>query len=288
MKIGAVYPQTEACGDPRNVRAFGLAMESMGLDYVLAFDHVAGASHADRDPPLWGPYTEHDPFHDPMIMFAYLAGMTRRIEFVTGVLILPQRQTVLLAKQATDLDLLSGERLRLGIGTGWNYVEYEALGQHFETRGARMDEQVEFLRKLWAEPLLTFEGRFDRITRGNLNVRPSRQIPIWMGGFAEAAYRRAVRVGDGFIFATVAHADLEKAWGRTRELLAAAGRSEATFGRDYIPLRAAGAGDAADRLRRWRDSGGTHGAISPLDQGFTDIRQHIDFVGEALAKLRTE
>jgi probable F420-dependent oxidoreductase len=286
MRIGAVYPQTEAAGDPRNVRAFGVAMESMGLDHVLAFDHVAGANHADRDPPLWGPYTEHHPFHDPMVMFAYLAGMTQRIEFVTGVLILPQRQTVLLAKQATDLDLLSGERLRLGVGTGWNYVEYEALGQDFATRGARMDEQIDFLRKLWAEPLLTFEGEFDRITRGNINIRPSRQIPIWMGGFAEPAYRRAVRTGDGFIFATVAHADLEKAWGRTRELLAEAGRSEATFGRDYIALRSAGAEDAADRLKRWRDSGGTHGTISPLDQGFADIRRHIDFVGEVLDKLR--
>ena len=286
MRIGAVYPQTEAGGDPGNVRAFGLAMESMGLDHVLAFDHVVGASHADRDPPLWGPYTEHHPFHDPMIMFAYLAGMTQRIEFVTGILILPQRQTVLLAKQATDLDLLSGERFRLGVGTGWNYVEYEALGQDFHTRGARMDEQIDFLRKLWAEPLLTFEGRFDRIIRGNLNIRPKRQIPIWMGGFADPAYRRAVKMGDGFIFATVAYADLEKAWARTRELLGEAGRSEATFGRDYIALRTAGVEDAADCLKRWRDAGGTHGTISPLDQGFVDIQQHIDFVGEVLAKLR--
>ena len=285
MRIGAVYPQTEAAGDPRNVRAFGLAMESMGLDHLLAFDHVAGASHADRDPPLWGPYTEHDPFHDPMVMFAYLAGMTQKIEFATGVLILPQRQTVLLAKQATDLDLLSGERLRLGVGTGWNYVEYDALGQDFHVRGARMDEQIEFLRKLWAEPLLTFEGKYDRIVRGNLNIRPKRQIPIWLGGFTDPAFRRAVKVGDGFIFATRSHADLEKGWARTRELLAKAGRSEAAFGRDYIPLQVAGAEEAADVLKRWRDGGGTHGTISSLGRGFTDIQQHIDFVGEVRGKL---
>jgi probable F420-dependent oxidoreductase len=286
MRIGAVYPQTEAGGDPGNVRAFGLAMERLGLDHILAYDHVAGASHADRDPPLWGPYTEHHPFHDPMVMFAYLAGMTTKLEFVTGVLILPQRQTVLLAKQATDLDLLSGERLRLGVGTGWNYVEYEALGQDFATRGARMDEQIDFLRKLWSEPLLTFEGHFDRITRGNINVRPRRQIPIWMGGFSDPAFRRAVRAGDGFIFATVAYADLEKAWARARELLAQAGRAESTFGRDYIALRTAGAEEAADRLKRWRDAGGTHGTIASLDQGFTDIGQHIDFVETVLGKLR--
>jgi len=286
MRIGAVYPQTEAAGDPNNVRAFGLAMESLGLDHLLAFDHVAGASHADRDPPLWGPYTEHDPFHDPLVMFAYLAGMTRKIEFVTGVLILPQRQTVLVAKQATDLDLLSGERLRLGVGTGWNYVEYEALGQDFQVRGPRMDEQIDFLRKLWAEPLLTFEGKFDRIIQGNLNVRPKRQIPIWMGGFTDPAFRRAVKKGDGFIFATVTHADLEKGWARTRELLAQAGRSETTFGRDYISLRPATAEEAADHLNRWRDAGGTHGTISSLGRGFTDIQQHIDFVGEVLGKHR--
>jgi probable F420-dependent oxidoreductase len=286
MRIGAVYPQTEAGGDPRNVRAFGLAMESMGLDHVLAYDHVAGASHAERDPPLWGPYTEHDPFHDPMIMFAYLAGITQKLEFVTGVLILPQRQTVLLAKQATDLDLLSGERLRLGIGTGWNYVEYEALGQDFDTRGPRMDEQVDFLRKLWAEPLLTFHGRFDRITRGNLNVRPNRQIPIWMGGFADPAFRRAVRTGDGFIFATTAYASVETGWARIKQMLAEAGRAETGFGRDYIALRTAGAEDAADCLKRWRDAGGTHGTICPLDQGHFDIRRHIDFVGEVFGKLR--
>src|ERR1700730_15487306 len=127
MRIGAVYPQTEAGGDPRNVRAFGLAMESMGLDHLLAFDHVAGASHADRDPPLAGPYTEHDPFHDPFVMFAYLAGITERIGFATGILVLPQRQTALVARQAADVDLMSGGRLRLGVGIGWNYVEYQAL-----------------------------------------------------------------------------------------------------------------------------------------------------------------
>ncbi len=286
MRIGAVYPQTEAGGDPRNVRAFGLAMESLGLDHLLVFDHVAGASHADRDPPLWGPYTEHDPFQDPMIMFAYLAGLTQKIEFATGVLILPQRQTVLLAKQAAELDLLSGERLRLGVGTGWNYVEYEALGQDFHTRGARMDEQIDFMRKLWAEPLLTFEGKYDRIVRGALNIRPKRQIPIWMGGFTDPAFRRAVKLGDGVIFATRTHADLEKGWARIRELLAEAGRSEATFGRDYIPLQVAGAEEAADYLKSWRDDGGTHGTIASLGRGFSEIQQHVDFVGEVLAKLR--
>jgi alkanesulfonate monooxygenase SsuD/methylene tetrahydromethanopterin reductase-like flavin-dependent oxidoreductase (luciferase family) len=148
-----------------------------------------------------------------------------------------------------------------------------------------MDEQVEFLRKLWAEPLLTFEGKYDRIVRGALTIRPKRQIPIWMGGFTDPAFRRAARLGDGFIFGARTHADLERFWARTRQLLAEAGRSEATFGRDYFTLRAAGAEEVADDLKRWRDGGGTHGTISSLGRGFSDIRQHVDFVGEVLGKL---
>ena len=260
----------------------------MGLDHVLAFDHVAGASHADRDPPLWGPYTEHDPFHDPMVMFAYLAGMTQKIEFVTGVLILPQRQTVLLAKQATDLDLLSGERLRLGVGTGWNYVEYEALGQDFQTRGARMDEQIDFLRKLWAEPLLTFEGRFDRITRGEPQ-RPARAARSRSGWAASPIRPSDAPRGSATASSSrpVAYADPERCLGpHPRIAQPKPGRSEATFGRDYIALRPAGVDDAADCLKRWRDAGGTHGTIASLGRGFTDIQQHIDLWARSWASSR--
>src|SRR3984957_18542098 len=147
--IGVVYPQTELRGDPEAVRRIGRAVEDLGFDHLSAYDHVLGAVHADRNPPLTGPYTEHDPFHDPFVMFAYLAGITQRLQFVTGILILPQRQTVLVARQAADLDLLSGDRLRLGVGIGWNYVEYTALGQDFHARGKRLAEQVELLRRLW-------------------------------------------------------------------------------------------------------------------------------------------
>ena len=185
MKIGVVYPQIELGGDPQAVRQLGEAVENLGYDHLLAYDHVVGATH-DREPKLWGPYTDTDPFHDPFMMFAYLAGITQKIEFATGVIILPQRQTALVAKQVADLDLLSGERLRFGIGVGWNYVEYEALGQDFSTRGARADEQIELLRRYWSEPLVTFEGRFDRVDRGNILPRPRRKMPIWIGGFKES------------------------------------------------------------------------------------------------------
>ncbi|MGI9624702.1 MAG: LLM class flavin-dependent oxidoreductase, partial [Acidimicrobiales bacterium] len=172
MQVGATYPQTELRGDPEAVHRIGLAVEEFGYESLLAYDHVVGAEHADRDPELWGPYQESDPFHCPFMMFSYLAGITDNIDFVTGVIILPQRQTALVAKQTTDLDLLSGERLRLGVGTGWNYVEYEALGQNYDDRGPRLSEQIELLRRYWTEPLFSFEGEFDRITRGNINVRP--------------------------------------------------------------------------------------------------------------------
>ena len=174
LQVGVVYPQTELAGDPSAVRRIGRAVEDLGFDHLLAYDHVLGAVHADRTPPLTGPYTEHDPFHDPLVMFAYLAGVTERIGFGTGILVLPQRQTALVARQAADVDLLSGGRLRLGVGVGWNYVEYQALGEDFHTRGARQEEQIELLRRLFTEPVVDFAGRFDRVDRAALVPKPTR------------------------------------------------------------------------------------------------------------------
>src|SRR5882724_6879540 len=200
MEIGVVYPQIELRGDPDAVGRIGRTVEDLGFDHLLASDHVLGAVHADRTPPLTGPYTEHDPFHDPLVMFAYLAGITERIRFATGVLVLPQRQTALVGRQAADVDLLSGGRLRLGVGVGWSDVEYEALGQDFRKRGARQEEQIGLMRRLFTEPVVAFSGRFDRIDRAALVPKPARSIPIWLGGSGEAAYDRAARLADGFIF----------------------------------------------------------------------------------------
>jgi probable F420-dependent oxidoreductase len=197
MKFGVVYPQIELRGDPQAVHDIGVGVEALGYDHLLVYDHVVGAEHADRDPPLWGPYTEHDPFHEPLVMFGYLAAVTSRIELATGVMILPQRQTALVAQQAADADLLSHQRLRLGVGTGWNYVEYDALGQDFASRGTRLDEQIELLRRLWAEPLVTFEGRFDHVERACIYPRPLRSIPIWIGGFSEPLIGGAAGSGTG-------------------------------------------------------------------------------------------
>src|SRR5579859_3768844 len=225
MQIGAIYPQTELRGDPKALAAVGRAVETLGYDYLLMFDHVAGAVHEGRDPRLTGPYTEKHPFHDPLVSFAYLAGITSRIGFATGVLVLPQRQTVLVARQAADVDLVSAGRLRLGVGVGWNWVEYAALGQDFHTRGRRLDEQIGLLRRLWGASPLTFAGRFDQIDRAGLNPRPERQIPIYCGGYSEPAYRRAAKLADGFIFSGRLDTSALPGWTQIKDYLRAEGRS---------------------------------------------------------------
>jgi probable F420-dependent oxidoreductase len=284
VKIGAVYPQTELRGDPEAVRRIGLAVESLGYDYLLTYDHVVGATH-DREPKLTGPYTDQDPFHDPLMMFAHLAAITARIELVTGILILPQRQTVLVARQSADLDLLSGERLRLGIGLGWNYVEYDALGQDFSSRGRRAEEQVALLRRLWSEPLVSFDGEFDHVDRVSLNPRPTRLIPIWFGGSAEAAYRRAARIGDGFIL-NGAEQRATEGWARLEHHLQEAGRPVAQFGKEMVIGRQdASAQAVAARVRWCGEFGCTHVAIDTMGKGFTSAQAHIDFLGETRQRL---
>jgi probable F420-dependent oxidoreductase len=284
MKIGVIYPQTELQGDPEAVRRIGLATEELGYDHLLVYDHVLGATH-DREPKLTGPYTEKQPFHDPFVMFAYLAGITQRIELVTGILILPQRQTALVARQAADLDLLSHERFRLGIGIGWNYVEYDALGQDFHSRGKRVDEQVGLLRRLWSEPLVDFSGAFDRIDRAALNPRPRRVIPIWLSGFVDAALRRAALIGDGFIFADGA-VDAFEQLQRLRQLLKEAGRSDVGFGLHCNMIRAKTPEAVVETLSRWRDSGGTHASVVTMGQKFATTDQHIDHMKRVADAVR--
>jgi probable F420-dependent oxidoreductase len=280
MRIGITYPQNELRGDPEAIRRIGLAAEELGYDHLLAYDHVLGATH-DRKPKLTGPYTEKDPFHDPFVLFAYLAGITQRLQFVTGILILPQRQTVLVARQAADLDLLSGDRLRLGVGIGWNYVEYTALGQDFHARGKRLAEQVELLRRLWEEPLVDFKGSFDRVDRAALNPRPRRMIPIWFGGFAEAALRRAAALGDGFIFSGNG---LEQV-ARLKQFVREAGRREGDFGLQNN-IRAKRPQDVVDSILQWRDAGGTHASVLTMGQNFTSTDQHIDHMKAVADSLR--
>ncbi len=277
MKVGVVYPQNETHGDPLALHEIGLAIESLGYDSVLFYDHVVGAEHANREPPLWGPYTEAHSFHDPFVAFGYLAAITSRIELATGVMILPQRQTVLAAQQAADADLLSGGRLRIGVGTGWNWVEYDALNQDFATRGPRLDEQIVLMRELWAMPLVTFDGTFHSLDRCCINPRPTRQIPIWIGGFSEPAFRRGARLGDGFTFA----GDLDDClvgMARVRELLAENGRSDAGFGFEYTLTRARDAKSVIESTGRWQDAGGNGVSVLTQKIGFDSTAGHIDYL----------
>jgi probable F420-dependent oxidoreductase len=254
LQIGAVYPQIELGGDPGAVRQIGTGIEDLGFDHLLAYEHVLGAVHADRTPPLTGPYTEHDPFHDPFVMFAYLAGITRRIRFATAVLVLPQRQTALVARQAADVDLLSGGRLRLGVGVGWNHVEYEALGEDFRTRGARQEEQIGLLRRLFTEPVVDFTGRFDRVDRAALVPKPARSIPIWLGGSSDAAFERAARLADGFIFFGGEIDHVVDAWDRLRDRVAGLGRSVDDFGGDYVVLAQGSVSELTEQIEAWREA----------------------------------
>lgn len=285
MQIGVVYPQNELRGDPTAVRRIGRAVEDRGFDHLLAYDHVLGAVHADRTPQLTGPYTEHDPFHDPFVMFAYLAGITERIRFATGILILPQRQTALVARQATDVDLLSGGRLRLGVGVGWNHVEYEALGQNFRTRGARQEEQIELLRRLFTEPVVDFSGRFDRVDRASLVPKPTRPIPIWLGGSGEVAFDRAARLADGFIFFGGGIDHSVDAWKRLRDRVRGLGRSVEEFGADYVALPRGGVGDLTAEIDAWREAGGTHVSVVTMGLGLDSVDGHIDYLASVADAL---
>lgn len=199
MRFGAVFPQLEIGNDPAAIADFSRAVEAMGFAHLLAYDHVLGTTQAQfgKTKPR---YTYKDSFHEPFVLLGFLAGVTKRITLATGIIVLPQRQAALVAKQAAALDVLSGGRLRLGVGAGWNFVEYEALGMSFEGRGKVYDEQLDVLQKLWTKPLVRFKGKHHQITDAGLNPLPiQRPIPLWFGGQSDAAMRRVARWGEGWI-----------------------------------------------------------------------------------------
>jgi probable F420-dependent oxidoreductase len=264
MNIGAVFPTTEIGTDPGAIRDWVQTAESLGYSHVLTYDHVLGAEHARREPALGGPYTERDPFHEPMTLFAYMAGLTEKIELATGILILPQRQTVLVAKQAAEIDLLSRGRFRLGLGTGWNYVEYDSLGVPFEGRGKRLDEQVDLLRKLWQDSVIDFAGEYHRVERAGILPLPRPDLPIWFGGFTEVALRRAARVGDGFVFGTTA-TRMTGMLQRLREMLVAEGRDAENFPTEAVIDFSSSPSEWHADLEAWRKAGGTHLGLRAMD-----------------------
>jgi probable F420-dependent oxidoreductase len=275
MKIGAVFPHLEIGSDPVVVRDWAQTAEELGYSHILAYDHVLGAEHAGREPALWGPYTEESAFHEPFVLFGYYAGLTSKVDLVTGVIILPQRQTALVAKQAAEIDILSGGRLRLGIGTGWNYVEYDSLGENFHNRGKRQEEQIDVLRRLWAEPVIDYTGEHHRIERAGLKPLPGRQIPIWLGGFSDVAYRRAARLGDGFIFGGSTKDGLV-GLEQIRGYLDAEGRDPAEFGIEAMVNYQAGPDGWAAEVEAWREAGADYVSMRGMGAGLASPQAHID------------
>ena len=198
MRKGVVFPQTEIGSDQGAVIEYTQTAESLGYDHLLAYDHILGAN-ADSRPEWTGSYRHTDTFYEPITLFSFLSAVTSTLEFVSGIIILPQRQTTLVAKQAATLDVLSKGRLRLGIGIGWNEVEYEALGENFSNRGRRSEEQIDVMRKLWTNQLVTYEGKWHKITDAGINPLPTqRPIPIWFGGTSEIVVKRLSKIGDGW------------------------------------------------------------------------------------------
>ena len=278
MKLGVVFPQTEIGDEPAAIRAYAQGVEAAGFDFLSAYDHVLGHRPADRE--QWnrlGPYTDEHAFHEVFVLFAYLAAITTTLELVTEVLVLPIRQTVLVAKQAAEVDLLSGGRLRLGIGVGWNPEESRAMGINFRERGRRVVEQVELLRRLWSEDVVTMRGQFHDVAQGGLKPRRrGGSIPIWIGGAAPVVLQRAAAIADGFML----EHPLEEAAAVMQEI----NRLRRDRHRESLPfgfaarvhLRDGEVDDAIRRAKAWQEIGITHLAVETMDEGITDPGRHLD------------
>jgi probable F420-dependent oxidoreductase len=275
VKLGVVFPQTEIGDDPDRVAEFATTAESLGYDHIIAYDHVLGASTENR--PDWqGPYTDKSMFHEVFVLYGYLAGLTETLELVTAVLILPQRQTVLVAKQAASLDVICKGRLRLGIGTGWNEVEYEALNQDFSNRGQRSEEQIDVLRKLFREEVISYHGEWHSISEAGLNPLPvKRHIPIWLGGMAPQVIDRVGRIADGWF--PFFNPELEQQLASVRNTASQHGRNPDDIGIEVM----VGLGDAGpkqlDQLKALQDMGVTHSAVVTMNVGLSPD-QHIDAI----------
>jgi len=286
MQLGAVLPQTELGDDPTDLRRYVEGVAQLGFAHLAAYDHVLGADPAVHTG--WrGPYDIDTTFHEPFVTFGFVAALCD-LELVTSIVILPQRQTALVAKQAAEIDLLSGGRFRLGVGVGWNHVEYDALGEDFTTRGRREEEQIELLRRLWTERSVTFEGEFDRIVGAGLSPMPvQRPIPIWVGGSSDAAYRRIGRLADGW-FPQVPPGDrLDAARAVVAAAATDAGRDPAIIGMEGRASWQADGGleRALDHIGRWESAGATHLSLNTMGAGFGSVDEHLDALSAIAAEV---
>jgi probable F420-dependent oxidoreductase len=286
MRIGVVFPQTEIGADAGAIRAYVDAVGALGYAHVLAYDHVLGA-----DPQHYagwsGPYDVHSQFHEPFVLFGFLAGICS-LELVSGVLVLPQRQTPLVAKQAAAVDVLSQGRLRLGVGLGWNEAEYQGMGADFSTRGRRMEEQIALLRRLWTEPAVDFHGAQHQLDHVGIAPLPvQRPIPIWLGGGSnERSLQRIGRVADGWFPTRQPGAELDERLAIVRDAARAAGRDPTALGIEGRVEH--GTGDleriAAD-VAAWRAAGATHLSVNTMNAGLASTDDHIAALGRVMGAL---
>jgi probable F420-dependent oxidoreductase len=292
MRLGIKLPTREIGDDPGVLRAWAEAAEGLGFTHIVAVDHVLGVDPEMR--PDWAdsfpeqsrrpPYVVGDRFDEPLVTLGFLAAVTSAVDLVTGVLILPQRQTALVAKQATQVDILSGGRLRLCAAIGWNPIEYEALGMDFHVRGRRFEEQVRLLRELWTQEVVNFTGEFDRVVGAGITPLPSRRpVPLWIGGFADVVMRRAGRIGDGWHYGGDPHDGIERSLEIMRKAARSGGRDPSVLGVEGgVELR--NGLDADDRLLTWSDLGATHVTIDPQRCGRSGS-EHVGFLAELAERL---
>jgi probable F420-dependent oxidoreductase len=269
VKLGVVFPQGELPPDPVAIRDFAQAVEGLGFEYLTVYELVVD-TRSDQSPAAW---------QEPFTLLSYLAASTRTLELATGIVVLPSRQTVLVAKQAAQLDLLSEGRLRLGVSVGWNQTEYLAMGADFKRRGEKMDEQITLLRRLWTEPFVTFQSEYHSLDGVGIYPRPiQRPIPIWIGGYADAVLRRVARIGDGWLAhglsPETAHEDLERLYRYVEE----AGRKREEVGLNIVGVEIDKPQDWGELVQKWRDAGATHLDVVTREAGLQTVQDHIDLI----------
>ena len=277
MDIGIVFPQMEIGSDRGGVKAFGQAAESLGYTHISSFDHVVGANLENR--PNWTRrYSVASEFHEPFVLFGFLAGVTENLGFSTSIMILPQRQTVLVAKQAATVDVLCGGQFRLGIGTGWNEVEYESLNEDFKSRGKRSEEQIEVMRELWSNQIVDYKGEWHSIPDAGITPLPiQRPIPVWLGGGAtNVVLRRIARISDGWMPQWQPNDESLAELERVRSMAKEFGRDPSDIGLDgRLPLVGEDSDSWAERAQGWEAAGATHISILTMNDGLSGADEHI-------------
>ena len=282
MEIGAVFPHNEIGTDPQAIKDYAQGVEELGVTHLLIYDHVLGA---DRDRPggFEGPYDKDVAFHEPFTTFAFIAAVTKKLDMITTVMILPQRQTVLVAKQAAELAILSNNRFKLGIGVGWNTVEYTGLNENFKNRGKRQEEQVELMRLLWESEVLEYKGDYHHIDKASINPRPSKSVQIWFGGGAPQLIERCADLGDGWIPLMGPNEAARKTLAAIKEKRESKGLDWDNFG---VQAQAQYAGGDAERwnkhAEKWRNLGASHLAIATHNAEPTNVDGHLGRIKEYL------